>query len=69
MYDEVKNHPGKLAIEVGIGAAIAVGSICVLPEIAVGVAIVGTVGGAYELGKGIVHLADEAKVIDNADQK
>jgi hypothetical protein len=69
MYDEAKQHPLKLAAEAGVGAALTVGTLLAGPEVLAGVAIVGSAAGIYEAGKGLMHLMDDVKIVDNANQK
>jgi len=68
MYEEAKNHPLKLLAEAGASAALTVGALMLAPEAGAAAAVVATGAGLYEAGNGLMHLADDVKIVDNAGQ-
>jgi hypothetical protein len=67
MYDELQNHPTKLAAEAVAGAALAVGTASLGGGIRTAVAIVGAGLALQEGATGIKNLADQASIINNFD--
>ena len=67
MYDELKNHPGKLAAEAVAGAALTVGTMALHPMIRTAVSIAGAGVAVYEGATGIKNLADQTSIINNFD--
>ena len=73
-WNEVTQHPGKIAEDAVVGAATGValvGLAAIAPEVATGVAIVGVgaavVGGAYELAKHGEQWIQDAKTVGNPE--
>jgi hypothetical protein len=64
-WDELSNHKGRLAAESLAGIGLAVATAALAPELAVAVAGVGLVAGAYELGYAVHDFMHDSEVIDN----
>jgi hypothetical protein len=64
MYSEVKEHPYRLGIEAGVAAAATLGTMMTWnPRLHAALEIAGSLYGIYQVGKGALHLADQAAVI------